>query len=552
MLINALNKNLLKKIFFTCIFIISFFIQAISQNVWENTNSEVLPFLYRMAQKGFIECNDLIKPINRVSVFNALSNLKNKDSVLTNIEKNELAFYLQEYNSPLKQQISLFKKDQNKRWRAGAIVANDFELYIDPLLGINNFTGTNKNIQQLSNGFELWGTAGKNKNLGYQVYYRDYTETGTVKNNFREESDTPGNILIGAKSDNKINYTDIRANINYSFRKGNISLGKDNIMWGYGENSNIVLSNKAPSYPYFRLDYKPLTWLSFNYTHAWLNSNIADSSLSYLTNSGRINNDFRLLFVQKFLATHSFEVQAMKGLNIAIGESIVYSDKMDPGFLIPVNLFKFYDNNRSNYLIEAGSNGQYFLSLSSRNQLKNTHLYSTLFIDEIKVSSLFNKTESRNQLGFNLGGSITDLFIPYLSIGAEYTRVNPFVYSNLIPAQTYTSYNYSLGDWMGNDFDRAIIFAKYTPMAKLKLVARYQKIREGGAGTIYQQYAVQPQPSFLFDYIKTRSDVFLQVRYEYINNIYLNGSLTLMQTKLANGNLIKDNTYQLGISVGLP
>jgi hypothetical protein len=175
-----------------------------------------------------------------------------------------------------------------------------------------------------------------------------------------------------------------------------------------------------------------------------------------------------------------------------------------------------------------------------------------LFIDEIKVSSLFNKTESRNQLGFNLGVSITDVFIPYLSLGAEYTRVNPFVYSNLIPAQTYSSYNYSLGDWMGNNFDRAILFAKYTPIAKLKLLARFQKIRKGGPGTIYQQYAVQPQPSFFFDYIKTRSDVFLQARYEYINNIYLTSSITLMQSKLTNGNIIIDDTIQLGISVGLP
>jgi hypothetical protein len=165
---------------------------------------------------------------------------------------------------------------------------------------------------------------------------------------------------------------------------------------------------------------------------------------------------------------------------------------------------------------------------------------------------MFNKTESRNQLGYNLGGSITDVLIPYLSLGAEYTRVNPFVYSNLIPAQTYTSYNYNLGDWMGNNFDRSIIFAKYTPIAKLKLVARYQKIRKGGGGTIYEQYTAQPLPSFLFDYIKNRSDIFFQVRYEYINNIYLTSSLTLMQTKLPNETLVKDNTYQLGISFGFP
>ena len=503
-----------------------------------------------MAQKGFIEYNDLIKPINRVHVLNTLNILKQKDTSLSIIEKQELQFYLQEYTRPLKEQISLFKKDQNKRWRAGAIISNDFELYIDPVLGINNFSGTGKNIKQLSNGFELWGTAGKSKNLGYQVYYRDYTETGSVNNNFREESSSPGYILVGAKY-NKINYTSIRANINYSWKKGNISLGKDNLIWGYGENSNIVLSNKAPSYPFIRLDYKPLSWLSFNYTHAWLNSNIPDSSLSYLTNSDRLANDARIVFLSKFLATHSIIINPMKGLDSARGESIVYSDKMDPGFLIPINLFKFYDNNRSNYLIEAGSNGQYFFSVSSRNQLKNTHLYSTLFIDEIRVSSMFNKTESRNQLGYNVGGSITDIFIPYLSLGAEYTRVNPFVYSNLIPAQTYASYNYSLGDWMGNNFDRVILFAKYTLIAKLKLVARYQKIRKGGSGTIYEQYAFQPQPSFLFEYIKTRSDIFFQARYEYINNIYLTSSFTLMQTKLTNGSLVNDNSFQLGISVGL-
>jgi hypothetical protein len=541
----------LRKIFFIFFFILAFDNAAFTQNVMENTNSEVHPFLYRMAQKGFIEYNDLIKPINRVVVLNALNILKQKDSTLSIIEKKELTFYLQEYTRPLKEQISLFKKDQNKRWRAGAIVANDFEFYIDPLLGINNFSGTNKNIRQLSNGFELWGTAGKNKNLGYQVYYRDYTETGTVTNNFRDESSTPGIILIGAKLNNKINYTDIRANINYSFKKGNISFGKDNIIWGYGENSNIVLSNKAPSYPYIRLDYKPLKWLSFNYTHAWLNSNIADSSLSYFTNTGRIDNDYRLLFLQKFIATHSIEIQAMKGLNVAIGESIVYSDKMDPGFLIPINLFKFYDNNRSNYLIEAGSNGQYFLSVSSRNQIKNTHLYSTLFIDEIKVSAMLDKKESRNQLGYNLGGSITDLFIPYLTIGAEYTRVNPFVYSNLVSAQNYTNYNYSLGDWMGNNFDRAILFARYTPISKLKLVGRYQKIRKGGSGTIYDQYNAQPQPTFLFDYVKTSSDIFLQARYEIINNVNITGSLNLKNSKLENNRIINDKTLQLSLNFGL-
>jgi hypothetical protein len=151
--------------------------------------------------------------------------------------------------------------------------------------------------------------------------------------------------------------------------------------------------------------------------------------------------DIRYFYKSKYLASHSILINPIKGLTFALGESIIYSDRMDIGFLLPINLFKIYDNNRSNYLINAGSNGQYFLQVSSRNHIKNTHLYGSLFIDEIKVSAILDKKEKRNQLGYTIGGSITDLFVTYLNIGVEYTRVNPFVYSNLIPAQFNTNYD---------------------------------------------------------------------------------------------------------------
>jgi hypothetical protein len=521
-----------------------FFLNAGAQNIWENPKSQVYGYLNRMAQKGLIQVNDLIKPINRVDIQFALNELSSKKEQLTQIEKLELNFYLQEYKTLNGRDsiVQISKKDVNNRWRFFNIVNSNFELHADPVIGINRISTDNKNTNQLSSGFEIWGSIGKNKNWGYQMYYRDYTETGKIISNNLNESPLPGRILIGAQNTTSINYSDIRASLNYRFKNGNISVGKDNVIWGYGENGHIILSNKVPSYPYIRLDYNPTKWLSFNYTHAWLNSNITDSSLSYLNNSGRLENDKRILFVQKFMATHSIQITPIKGLSLAIGESIIYSDKMDPGFLIPVNLFKFYDNNRSNYLIEAGSNGQYFFSINSRNQIKNTHLYGTLFIDEIKVSALFNQKEKRNQLGFTLGASITDVFIPYLTIGGEYTRLNPFVYNNLIPAQTYTSYGFNLGDWMGNNFDRAILYARYNPIPKLQLYGRIQKIRKGGSGSIYEQYVMQPQPVFLNNLQYNRTDWLLQVKYEWINNLYINSSLENFNNK---------NVYQLGISFGL-
>jgi hypothetical protein len=224
---------------------------------------------------------------------------------------------------------------------------------------------------------------------------------------------------------------------------------------------------------------------------------------------------------------------------------------MDIGFLIPINFFKIYDNNRSNYRINAGSNGQFFMQVSSRNHIKNTHLYGSLFIDEIRVTQINNPAKKRNQIGYTLGGSVTDLGLKYLTVGTEYTRVNPYVYNNLIPAQTYTQYGDNLGDWMGNNFDRLMFFAKYTPIPKLRTYLRYQTIRKGGAGTLEEQYNAEPQPSFLFDYQFKRNDLFFQVSYELINNFHVTGSYQQINQAPKSSGAYKQTTIQLGITYGL-
>jgi hypothetical protein len=471
---------------------------------------------------------------------------------------------LQEYNQDLavdslkKNEIGFFVKDAYQRPRMFFIHTKDFTMNLDPNVSTNFIGGTGLNITQVSNGLNLWGKVGKK--WGYQLLYRDVTELGSVRDfytvnklDFRRQDAKTGIILIGLNDDKKINYSDIRATINYSFKNGSISFGKDQIVWGYGENGRIVLSDRAPSFPLIRLDYNPIKWLRFNYFHGWLNSEIVDSTKTYPTYNGGVSGDIRIINRQKFIASHTLQFNLKKGLDLAIGESIIYSDQIDPGFLLPINLFKVYDNNKSNYLINAGSNGQYFLQISSRNQLKNTHLYGSLFIDEIRIASIFNKAKSRNQLGYTLGASVTDYFTPYLTLGAEYTRVNPFVYNNLIPAQTYTQFNYPLGDWMGSNFHRKMIFARYNYLPKLKFYTRIQFMNKGGEGSVYDQYNAEPQPKFLSDYEQTRTDFFFQASYEWMNNLYLRTSFEFIDDKNTRGRGTKKQVsiFQIGFSYGL-
>jgi hypothetical protein len=535
-----------------------------SQTIWENKNVEAHAYLARMAQKGLIQFNDIIQPIERTKIANALFQLSQQSASLTSIELKELEFYLKEYNqnliadSLIKNEIGFFVKDALQRPRLFFIQTKDFSMNLDPNVSANFIGGGGLNITQVSNGLNLWGKVGKK--WGYQLMYRDVTELGNVRDfytvnklDFRRQESKTGIILVGLNDDKKINHSDIRATINYSFKNGSISFGKDQIVWGYGENGRIVLSDRAPSFPLIRFDYNPIKWLRFDYFHGWLNSEIVDSTKTYPTNNGGVSGDIRIINRQKFIASHTLQFNLKKGLDLAIGESIIYSDQLDPGFLIPINLFKIYDNNKSNYLINAGSNGQYFLQLSSRNQIKNTHLYGSLFIDEIRLASIFNKAKSRNQLGYTIGGSVTDYFIPYLTIGAEYTRVNPFVYNNLIPAQTYTQFNYPLGDWMGSNFHRKMIFARYNYLPKLKFYTRIQFMNKGGEGSVYDQYNAEPQPKFLSDYRQTRNDFFFQTSYEWINNCYLRTSFEYLDDKntTGRGSRRKESIFQIGFSYGL-
>lgn len=526
------------------------------QVVWENQSSEIYNYLYRMAQKGVIRFDDQTRPLSRTYLETCLDSLEAKISLLSNTEKKELRFYQQEFNDARVMKNSdsavssgFFKKDAQNRWRAIAFSGKNFMMRIDPIIIASTTRGGGRNITKTGSGFNWYGYAGKH--WGYYFSYDDITETGPGIDSLRQftpQTGINGRITGNGKSQN---YSELRGGITYSWNTGSISLVQDQLLNGYGENGRIVLSSKSPTYPYLRLDYKPYSWISLNYTHAFLNSNILDSAKTYPTGNIAFGGQ-RNFYRRKYMAQHNIRFTAAKGFDVTIGESMVYSDRLDVGYLIPVLFYKAYDNLVNNNNINAGSNSQLFVHVSSRNNLPKTHLYGSLFIDEVRIGSLFDPKKSRNQLGYTFGGSITDVGVTYLTVGLEYTRINPFVYRNLLPTQNYTNSDYILGDWMGNNADRWIVSAKYTPIPKLKCLLRYQSVRKGSAGTIDQQYFQEPQPSFLFGLQSKQQEWHFECSYEWLNKLYLTGYYNSLQiTNAGTGAKKSDRSLSIGLNYGL-
>ncbi len=561
-------------------FFLFFTSSLLSQTVYEPLHSDVYKFLSRLAQKGVIEFDDQVKPVSREYIAEKLASTPL--SMLNSLEKEELEFYLKDYgiefSSPQVNQNSEFRiqgtndesgidsssleksKLQSSmansqlsiinsisgRWRLFSYSDSLFKINISPILGYELGSINIKGYSHRWNGVYMYGYL--SDNIGFSFDFRDNREAGD--NADRTKSFSPVTGINIAKGDgNAFEYSEAKASLTYNWSWGRITAAKDFLEWGYGESGKLVLSQKAPSFPFIRLDVKPVEWLKFNYIHAWLASDVVDSNEVYSSLRLGKEND-RILYREKFLASHSLTLTPTCGLDVSIGESIIYSDRLEISYLIPIMFFRLADHYLSHGSNNAGGNAQFFGSISSRNHIPNTHLYGTLFIDEISTDAFGNSDKERNQFGFSLGSSVVDLPINNLTVTTEFTKIFPFVYKHYIPTQTYTSSSYQLGHWIGHNADMIYCSLNYRILRGLQVTAWMEYIRKGEDGKPDDQYT-QPQPPFLFGLDTKYSFAGLELKYELIHELTVRARYNYNQVKQeqVDGSFVKTNSTDFYFAV---
>ena len=522
------------KLIFSLI-LIFFYIDLNAQVVFEPLHRDVYEFLSRLAQKGIIELNDQVKPLPRIYIAEKLIEAT-CDKCLTPLENEELEFYKKDFLNELNfltgylisKKSGIAEKDSKGRLRLFFYNNDLFKLNVSVILGVKTGIRDEERLTHFWNGIYLYGYVGDY--IGFSFDFRDNTETGKTIDKFKRFTPFTGvnartNFNIFNYSETKMEYSEVKTTVSANWSWGNFTVGKEFFEWGYGEGGKLVLSRKAPSFPFIRLDINPANWLSFNYIHAWLSSDVIDSNDIYFTEIGGERFHFR----EKYLASHTLTLIPLKGLSISLGESIIYSDKIEILYLMPFMFFRLADHYISRQYNSAGSNAQLFGAVSSRNHIKNTHLYGTLFIDEVTISGLFDAAKQRNQLGFSLGSSVVDLPVNNLKLTLEYAKIYPFVYAHYIPTTTYENASYTLGYWMGNNADQIYAAINYRFIRGLQATLWGQYIRKGEAGTASQQQNQQPQPPFLFGLQTNYTYLGLSASYEFIHEFFVKGEFQYMK-----------------------
>lgn len=517
------------------------FVDSYSQVISEPSSSRVYDLLNRLAIKGIIRFDDEMKPLSRVELLNKL--LEVNLAKVSQLEGEEIKYYKKEFALELmlleensENFSQFFKFTEKKGFRFFLFKDNEFVFNVDPILGLKVQNRFYELQTHRWNGLQFYGYV--DKNWAFNFYFRDNEEQGSKIDKSKWFSVERG-INISQSTSKSFQYVDVRGQISYSWENGNITLAKEYLEWGSGISGKLILSEKAPSFPFIKLELTPISWLKFVYFHGWLHSALIDSSSVRKT---LVNKRDSFSQIEKFIAAHMISFYPFSNLSISVGESIIYSDHIEFLYFIPVLFFRAADHYLSRDSSNSGDNAQLFFNAVYKNYDIKTKFYSTLFIDELSITNLF-KGRNLSAIGFTLGINMVDPIIENSELNVEYTRLNPFVYMNSNDAQLFTSHDYQLGHWIGSNADQ--FYAEYNQSflrgLRLKVFGEY--IRKGQKELPEEQYKL-PYPRFLYGNQLRLTNFGLKLRYDFFHNLF--SELSYIYSNTSDEEIGRIPAYQLG------
>ena len=466
-----------------------------AQAVFEPTSSSVYEFLNRLSVRGIIEFQDELRPVSRKLIAEKLLDAERNIQKLSGIEKDDLNYYKQDYyieletiHDSVSQKMIVFRNDEEAGFRPFLYKDAVFSFTVDPILGLTFNRQYGNGFKHRWNGLKF---SGYYNNFGYNFYFKDNEESGGALDTLKRVSPEPGIVLHDVKG-NGFDYSNIRGAISFSWKWGSIDFGKDYIEWGSGRRGQLILSDKAPSFVSLRLIAKPVDWLQFQYIHGWLYSEIIDSSSIRTTLVSGRDSYYQK---NKFIAAHILSFYPEENISFSLGESVVYSEKLEPIYFIPVIFFRLSDHYLSSSN-NTGDNAQVFANAVYKNYSLPAKFYGTLFIDELSLTNVF-KGGNLSSVAYTFGINFIDPVVENSELIVEYTRVDPFVYLNSNDLQLYNSHGYQLGHWIGSNAKQIYASYKQWFLRGLSVNLWGEHIVKGQTELPEQQYEL-PYPSILY------------------------------------------------------
>lgn len=517
--------------------------------------TEVYDYIDELITDGVITRQTAVRPYTRKQVADMLVEAQQADSILNRRQKKDLAFYLNVFALE-RDTISTNFVQYTDRRTFNLSLANPqfsyltknklFKMSIEPILGMDLY-GSKRGLiikrwwgadlkMDIAHHVSIWGSL---RDISYngtaalsdKYFANDYAKIDGAK------ITKPGylNNLAGVQY-KEANYggdfSDSKGGISLYSWWGSIALQRENIRWGDSYHCSNILSGRNPAVPMLSLQLTPCRWFQFDYFHAWLVSNVLDSTNYYVENTTTGGTYKHYRPANKFMAANMFTFTPIKYVSFSFGNSIVYAERnVQAAYFIPFAFYKSLDHLLTKGLSVENQNSQLFGSLSVR-PWDHIQLYTSIYFDEFKLARLKKSNPENNLVSYLVGFNWSGWPLTGLSLKGEFMRSYIACYTHSINVLTWTSNGYNMGHYMGDNAQSIYVELAYRPIRGMRLKLTYTNdtkfnsyayLRRGGKdGGISQTIAQKP-----FDKAIYRNDeVALDGIYEVHPNMYLRVNLT--------------------------
>ena len=451
--------------------------------------TEVYDFIEELTTDGVISSNAAIKPYTRDVIARMLVEAQTKDSLLNQRQRDDLQFYLQDYALELNT-LPVYKSYGHKhvtQWITPVsnlslvdpglhiLTKNKvFKFRLKPILGMDLTYNTNGLLMHRVYGAEIqmdiahhlsiWGSIRDNSWSGQGIYDSRITKPDYLNN------------LAGVQY-KEANYggdfSDSRGGISLYAWWGSVGVQRERITWGDAQHCSNILSAHNPAVPMFTIQITPCKWFQFDYFHAWLVSNVIDSTYYYEENykEGVTKRNYRP--ANKFMAANMFTFMPIKYIQFSFGNSIVYAERnVQAAYFIPIAFYKSLDHLLTKGLGTENQNSQAFASITLR-PTDHLRLYGSFFLDEFKLARLNPSNPQRNPVSYLVGFNWSGWPLKGLALRGEFMRAYIATYEHSIPVLDYRSNSYYMGHYMGSNSQSIWAQLSYRPTRSLRLMLDY-------------------------------------------------------------------------------
>ena len=484
-------------------------------------NADLYDFLDELANSGAVELNSAVKPYSRELIAELLVEAGGHKELLNQRQQHSLERYAKVYVRSLPSGDYHTAKPE---WFRYVYQDTLFLFDASPILGYSYWSNDSGSFYRRWGGAEVYGQVGDH--LSFSASLRDQHESSRLTspsylNQFQTSNYKPN-------SDGGGDYDETRGSINYRWKWGSVGAAMDQVAWGDNYHGGNILSGRAPVFPALKFQMAPCRWFEFNYLHAWLKSDVVDSARIY--SNGTSN---RLVLRPKYMAANLFTFQPFHNFRFSVGNSIIYSDENpNLAYFIPFLFYKSVDrslNGYSNLGNQLGENSQLFINVSSRN-IRNLHLYGSLFVDEVALGDAFDKDKQSNFLSLKAGGRMSNLFVENLFLTAEFTITRPLTYRHYISTADFASSSFNMGHYLGDNSQELYVSLGYKPLATVWAEVSYTASQKGEEYPYTGQSGTASSGKglpYLSEVLWEASDVEFRVRYQPVVGAWVFAGLTL-------------------------